>query len=47
MCINDNQINSIHFFGNFKIVTRNLLLNYVTRQLPEQLPDMIPEPKLN
>ena len=38
---------SIHFNGYFKIVERNLLHNYVNRSLPEQLPDMIPEPKLN
>ena len=33
--------------GYFKIVERNLLYNYVNRSLPEQLPDMIPGPKLN
>ena len=39
---------SIHFNGYFKIVIiRNLLHNYVNLSLPEQLPDMIPEPKLN
>ena len=38
---------SIHFNGYFKIVERNLLHNYVNRSLPEQLPDMIPELKLN
>ena len=38
---------SIHFNGYFKIVERYLLHNYVDRSLPEQLPDMIPEPKLN
>ena len=29
------------------IVERNLSHNYVNRSLPEQLPDIIPEPKLN
>ena len=38
---------SIQFNGYFKIVERNLLPNYVHRSLHEQLPDMIPEPKLN
>ena len=38
---------SIQFNGYFKIVERNLLHNYVNRSLPEQLPDMIPEQKLN
>ena len=38
---------SIQFNGYFKIVERNLLHSYVNRSLPEQLPDMIPEPKLN
>ena len=38
---------SIQFNGYFKIVERNLLHKYVNRSLPEQLPDMIPEPKLN
>ena len=38
---------SIQFNGYFKIVVRNLLHNYVNRSLPEQLPDMIPGPKLN
>ena len=38
---------SIQFNGYFKIVERNLLHNYVNRSLPEQLPHMIPEPKLN
>ena len=38
---------SIHFNGYFKIIDRNLLHNYVNRSLPEQLPNMIPEPKLN
>ena len=37
----------IHVSGYFKIVERNLLHNYVNRSLSEQLPDMIPEPKLN
>ena len=37
----------IQFNGYFKIAERNLLHNYVNRSLPEQLPDMIPEPKLN
>ena len=37
---------SIHFNEYFKIVEINLLHNYVNRLL-EQLPDMIPEPKLN
>ena len=36
----------IQFNGYFKLVERNLLHNYVNRSLPEQLPDMIPEPKL-
>ena len=36
---------SIHFNGYFKIIEINLLNNYVNRSLPEQLPDMIPEPK--
>ena len=35
------------FNGYFKIIESNLLHNYVNRSLPEQLPDMIPEPKLN
>ena len=39
-------IEYIHFIGYFKIVERNLLHNYDNRSLPEQLPDMIPEPKL-
>ena len=38
---------SIHFNGYFKIGERNLLHNYVNLSLPEKLPDMIPEPKLN
>ena len=38
---------SIQFNGYFKIVERNLLYNYVNLSLPEQLPDMIPEPKLS
>ena len=38
---------SMNFNGYFKIVERNLLHNYVNRSLPKQLPDMIPEPKLN
>ena len=38
---------SIHFNGYFKTVERNLLHTYVNLSLPEQLPDMIPEPKLN
>ena len=36
---------SIHFNGYFKIIEINLLHNYVNLSLPEQLPDMIPEPK--
>ena len=38
---------SIHFNGYFKIIEINLLHNYVNRSLPEQLPNIIPEPKLN
>ena len=38
---------SIQFNGYFKIVERNLLHNYFNLSLPEQLPDIIPEPKLN
>ena len=38
---------SIHFNEYFKIVERNVFHNYVNRSLPEQLPDVIPEPKLN
>ena len=38
---------SIQFNGYFKIVQRNLLHNYINLSLPEQLPDMIPEPELN
>ena len=38
---------SIQFNGYFKIDERNLLHNDVNRSLPEQLPDMIPEPKVN
>ena len=37
----------IHFNGYFKIVERNVFHNYVNRSLPEQLPNVIPEPKLN
>ena len=36
-----NQINSLHFNRNFKIVERNLLYKYVDRSLPKQLPEMI------
>ena len=38
---------SIHLNGYFKIVEINVFHNYVNRSLPEQLPDVIPEPKLN
>ena len=36
---------SIQFNGYFKIIEINLLHNYVNRSLPEQLPDMVSEPK--